>query len=171
MPPSKGLGQGFFNRIKDRVTRELGGAPTQGVDDTGASQDEQMSPGLWSKILDRAKNLFQREQTPDQTPTPAKPPATERLDPPSIRVRIAQAGKMGVLLLLKYNGVWRHVEPYSFRTRTVKPKSKGAKPGRAEYFYGYCRLHDTIEAYRMERIEGIYITDETFHPRWVIEVA
>lgn len=176
MPGPKGLGAGFFNRIKDRVTKELGNMPTQGINEEvglGDSSSDHMSPALWSRILDRAKNmLVDKLNGPHQPgqPSQTKKPESERLDVPTIRNRISQAGRLGVLLLVRYNGVIRHIEPYSFSTKTVKSKKKGGVGARREYFYGYCRLHDTIELYLLSKVEAIYITDDHYTARWPILV-
>lgn len=169
----KGLTPAIFNRIKERVQKELGGIPTEDVKSPGdPGQQGQMSSGLWKKILDRAKDFVKGDEgkiAPGEDPNKKKP-VSEKLDLPTIRGRIGQAGRLGVLLLMKYNGVWRHVEPYSFRIKTSESK-KGAAPRKTEFFYGYCRLHDEIHSFRMEKIEGLYITDEKFTPRWVVEVG
>ncbi len=163
----KGLTPAIFNRIRDRVQKELGGVPTEDIESGAPGQQGQMTSKLWTKILDRAKDFISGESAQDPS---KKNPITEKLDVPTIRARIGQAGRLGVLLLLKYNGVWRHCEPYSFRVRDLKTK-KNQAPRKAEFFFGYCRLHDEIHAFRMERIEGVYITDIKFTPRWVVEVG
>lgn len=83
-------------------------------------------------------------------------------DAPTLMYRIRYAARTRTLLWMKYNNTWRHVEPYSFRYR-----SRGMQP----LFYGFCQLHSTIEAYRIDRIQDLHITDRPFTPRWAIEVA
>jgi len=86
-------------------------------------------------------------------------PAT---DAPTLMYRIQHAARTKTLLWMKYNNTWRHVEPYSFRYR-----SRGMQP----LFYGYCQLHDTIEAYRIDRIQDVQATDRPYSPRWPVEIA
>ena len=73
---------------------------------------------------------------------------------------IRQAGHNRQLLDLKYDGVSRSVEPYSF---------KMAKNGNY-MFYGYCHIHAKIHSFSVSKIEEIHIQDMTFAPRWPIEV-
>jgi predicted DNA-binding transcriptional regulator YafY len=64
------------------------------------------------------------------------------------------------MLKMRYNGVERLVEPYSFRT-----KSTGV------VFMGWCGKDQGIEAFKPDKIEAIEVTDVPFRPRWTVEVG
>lgn len=153
---------GLFDRITDRVKRELGGGDPD--------QPGQMSQSLWERILQRSKDLIQRQVAP-AAPKEVKqtPPVDERLDIPTLRARIAQAGKLGVLALMSHLGVQRHVEVYSLRTKQVKSKKKGGATIPKTFLYAYCRLHDRIEMFNLNNIEGFQLTDEKYSPRYPVE--
>jgi len=152
--PPQGVGAGFWDRLKSRITEELGGGRPEspGVVPAEPSEDESLEPGLLSRLRQRLRNLT----TPEQR-RPAEPPPGL----PRILYRIREAGRQGTLLFMKYHNTWRHVEPYSFRY-------KGR--GRALRFFGYCRLHGHIEMYIPEKIEDVVVTDERYAPRWAIEL-
>lgn len=154
--PPQGVGTGFWDRLKQRITEELGG-PTR-PDSPGVAPapgeppaDEQLEPGLMDRLKTRLKNLVAPKSKPMEPPPGL----------PRILYRIRQAGRSGTLLFMKYHNTWRHVEPYSFRY-------KGR--GRSLRFFGYCRLHGHIEMYIPEKIEDAVVTDERFAPRWTVEL-
>lgn len=68
------------------------------------------------------------------------------------RVVILRAGKLRRKLLLTYNGDTRHVEPYRLTT-TVSGKN---------ILKAMCELHGRVETFRLDRIQAIGMTDETF---------
>ena len=166
----QGVSAGLWQRLKERVLQEKGpsNAPTIGpLGQVGPavppqrfdpSDDQALDQSLWGRIVDLSKSIFGPKKPEEMAVKPDEGP----LDVATIKYRIRMAGRLHVLLLMRYNGVVRHVEPYSFRV-----KREGAEP----LFYGHCRLHDHIEAYRLDRIEGCWVTDEPFMPRWPIEVA
>ena len=152
-------GPGIYERIKqrlDQLTQSLSGQMPQDAPDASTAHgvEDTLTPGLWGRIKERVKGLF-----PDAEQKPAAVPITG-LSSSEVLQRFQQGGRGRVLLLMKYNNVWRHVEPYSFRQR-----SKGPQP----LLYGYCRLHNTIEAYRVDRVQGLALTDEPYSPRWAVE--
>lgn len=61
-----------------------------------------------------------------------------------------------------YNGHWRDAEVYSYRYRD---KDKPHQP----LLYAYCRKDDQIEAFKLDKIQDIQLTDRPFNPRWVVE--
>lgn len=67
---------------------------------------------------------------------------------------------MQTLILLKYNNVWRMVEVYSYR------KKKNPEP----LLYIFCLLHNEWHSIYHSRVQGMVMTDETFTPRYPIEV-
>lgn len=121
--------------------------------------------GLSKGLLERIKDVVRRELGGDvPLPESGRDPLLEGpvTDAPTLMYRIRHAARTRTLLHMKYNNTWRHVEPYSFRYR-----SKGVQP----LFYGFCLLHDTIEAYRIDRIQDLQTTDRPFAPRWTVEIA
>lgn len=118
--------------------------------------------GLTKGLVERIKQRVRQELGQDEEreiPQELQGPGT---DAPTIMYRIRHAARTNTLLWMRYNNTWRHVEPYSFRYR-----SRGMQP----LFYGYCHLHDTIEAYRIDRIQDVHTTDRPFSPRWSVEIA
>lgn len=79
-----------------------------------------------------------------------------------VMYRIRHAARTHTLLYMKYNGSWRHVEPYSFRYR-----SAGMQP----LFYAWCQLHDEIHSFRIDRIQDVHTTDRVYAPRFAVEIA
>jgi predicted DNA-binding transcriptional regulator YafY len=70
------------------------------------------------------------------------------------------AARKRLLVQMTYNGVSRLVEPYSLR------------PGKyGVLFFGYCRLHDKIHSFRIDRIDSVSISDIGYIPRWVVELT
>lgn len=102
-----------------------------------------------------------RRQVPVQTPQVQPQPVAPQQGPLSVQQKlqvIAEAGRKRVLLLIKYDGVERFVEPYSMRML-----STGA------HFYGFCSIHMKIHSFKPEKIEEIKLTEWPFSPRWPIE--
>lgn len=118
-----------------------------------------LTAGFIDRLRERINQMWGEDGDSIATDARAVGPAD---DIDTIMYRIRAAGRMHTLLYMKYNNTWRHVEPYSFRYR-----SKGMQP----LFYGYCRLHDTIEAYRIDRIQDVQLTDRPYSPRWEVEIA
>jgi hypothetical protein len=90
------------------------------------------------------------------------------LSPETIRYRIRYAGQNRLLLLMQYNSTWRHVEPYSYRWRG---KTEGATSKKSLRFFGFCKAHNKIHAFKPDKIQGLIVTDQSFQPRWPIELA
>lgn len=145
----------FWDRLKTRILTEFGNgtqpnAPGVDVDPDGPPTDAPPPPGLMDRLRDRIKKTV-RPGPEKKNNEPA--PGRDR-----IMWRIREAGRRHVLLLMKYHGVYRHVEPYSFR-----PRGQGG----ALRFFGWCLLHNHIEMYRPEKIEDAVLTDIPYHPRTV----
>jgi predicted nucleotidyltransferase component of viral defense system len=90
--------------------------------------------------------------------------------PPELRTPIIEAGSDRKLLHLTYHGVMREIEPYSL---TFKRRQDGIAQ---EYFYAYDRTGGRkrgpgIKAFLQGDIRGLEITDETFEPRYEIELS
>lgn len=126
-------------------------------------------PGdFWNKI----RVLFNEGQQPRQVaPSPyapsQQPVSTQPLAPQSGPLSVAEkegiiheAGRRRVLLDIKYDGVSRLVEPYSFRMRQIGGRQ----------FYGFCLLHGGIHSFKVEKMEEVKLTDWPYSPRWEIEL-
>ena len=88
------------------------------------------------------------------------------LFPAAMRNPILEAGDTQCLLRLRYKGIDRLVEPYSLKYKTRKD---GA--GR-EYFYGFDQTRDqTIKSFVPSNVDSVEVTDESFVPRFDIELA
>ena len=128
-----------------------------------------LSKGLFDRIKERVRDLFNQtpgnesaEQVADELQVPPEQAQGPASDIPTMLMRIRYAGRTSTLLYMKYNNTWRNVEPYSFRYR-----SKGMQP----LFYGYCLLHNSIEAYRIDRIQDVRVTNQPFSARWSVQVS
>ncbi len=81
-----------------------------------------------------------------------------------IRETIIAAGKARQLMRMRYHGVDRDIEPYSFRFK-VTQQGYGA-----EYFYGFDRTRgQTIKSFFLHQIQAISILPQQYIPRWYIE--
>lgn len=83
---------------------------------------------------------------------------------------IMEAGRRRKVLRMTYDGLIRMVEPYSL---AYKVRKDGV--GR-EYFYGWDRTGGrsgqmTIKSYTQDKIQSLELTDETFEPRFPIELS
>lgn len=90
--------------------------------------------------------------------------------PAELRTPIVRAGAERKLLLLRYHGITRFVEPYSL---TFKRRNDGVAQ---EYFYGWDRTGGRsgragIKAFLRGDIQGLVVTDEEFQPRFEIELS
>lgn len=72
---------------------------------------------------------------------------------------IRKAARNQVLIYLLYNGVFRYVEPYSFRQ---------GKEGLL--FFGHDLARNDTRSYYISRMEEVSLTDIPFSPRWYIEI-
>lgn len=78
---------------------------------------------------------------------------------------ISQAGKELRTLKFSYieedgtNEGFREVEPYSYRDKSGN-----------RLFFGYDIAKDGIRSFKPEMIQYISITDNSFEPRWPVEV-
>lgn len=93
-----------------------------------------------------------------ESPQPQPAPTTNA----EKMLRIQTAGRRRVLLNMQYNGVYRKVEPYSYRYRD---KDNPNEP----LFYAYCYKDQQIEAFKIRRIQDLQVTGEQFAPRWTVE--
>ena len=90
--------------------------------------------------------------------------------PAHLRSPIMDAGANRRIIRLNYDGIRREVEPYSL----VYKKRKDGH--REEYFYVWDRTGGNssgpgIKALFNHKIEGLEVTDQTFEPRFPIELA
>ncbi len=85
------------------------------------------------------------------------------------RNAILEAGRAQTLLRLRYQGYTREVEPYSLIYK--KPRGRPAR----EYFYAWDRSggHSGvgIKAFVQQNVGAMEVTDESFEPRYEVEVA
>jgi hypothetical protein len=90
--------------------------------------------------------------------------------PSSVRADIMEAARLHRLLRFVYDGLGRVVEPYAL-------VSKRRRDGVAlEYFYGWDRLGGRsgevgIKSYIADKVHSVSIMDETFEPRFPIELT
>lgn len=122
----------------------------------GAQGGEGLTSGFWDRIKQRVQDMFGGS---GGTPKPPKPATS--FTGSEVQARFQEAGRKRVLILMLYNNMWRHVEPYSFR-------NKGKGPG-GILMFGWCRLHNEIHSFRPDRVQGMVLTDERFSPRWTVE--
>lgn len=165
LPGVPRLAPGFLQRLQDAATQRIRNEYREKLPDAGDTsvpKKEEVAPGLLTrikrKILDQYGDLTGAEE---RLLDP-----NIKVDIPLIKYRIRFAGQRRLLLWMYYNDQWRFVEPYSYRYET--PSGSNTK---MIYFYGYCRIHDRIHKFRLDRIQGLRVLDETFAPRWPIEVA
>jgi len=90
--------------------------------------------------------------------------------PANYRNAIMEGGQFRKVLRMVYDGLERHIEPYSL---AYKIRKDGV--GR-EYFYGWDRTggrsgNFTIKMYTADKVQSIDLTDETFEPRFPIELS
>jgi hypothetical protein len=121
------------------------------------------SPRAPSPAPRRPTNIPVTPRTPVVSPQPVVPQPTEApagpLDYATIIKTITDAARNNRVLLIRYDGMSRLVEPYSFREKST-----------GRLFYGYCSIHSRIHSFKPEKIESIEITDQVFAPRWEIEI-
>jgi predicted DNA-binding transcriptional regulator YafY len=103
------------------------------------------------------------EELPEGHPPVEGPP-----DINTIKLRIQQAARQGVLLYIEYQkrggagSVPRFVEPYSYRPSKNSPN---------DLFMGFCHKDNRIESMILERIKVIQVTETPFKPKWPIEIS
>lgn len=138
-----------------------------------------MAGEFWSRI----KRLYPQQQGPrapaaPPRPQPAQPrqisqpipsqqqlapqPVEQQMGPLDMQGKIAmihEAGRNLKMLEIKYNGVDRLVEGYSFRQ---------GKTGLL--FYGHCSIHDSTHSFKLDKIEDIKISEFGYVPRWEVEL-
>jgi predicted nucleotidyltransferase component of viral defense system len=107
-------------------------------------------------------------------PQPAFAPTGGHISPSYFRPRnrdvIFEAGRLQRLLRIVYEGVSRIVEPYSL---TFKRRKDGVA---SEYFYAWDRSgghsgHIGIKSFFSEKVQSIQMTEESFVPRFPIELV
>lgn len=157
------LPKNLLQRIKDEAVRKVDKRVRQelapSVPDTEVEKSESLPQTFVDKIKQKVQDIAPVQNLMLDPDAP--------LDLPTIKYRIRFAGQRRLLLLMTYNDEVRHVEPYSYRYRG-KPKIPGGKS--TLLFYGFCRIHNKIHAFDLEKIEGLIVTNEPYRPRWTIEV-
>lgn len=136
----RGLTEGLVERLKERVKREL--------------EQRVVSP-----IKERVRQeLGIEEPVPDPEHQPHRRPVSiaEKM------FRIQDAGRQRVMLYMEYNGIYRYVEPYSYRYRD---KDNPNQP----LLFAYCHKDHGIEAFKLVKITDAVVTRRTFSPRWDVE--
>lgn len=155
-----------LGRIEQRVRKELAPevtAPPLGGATNPEDEPEGVQPGFLNRIKQEVKKRVVRLGPVQQRMLDPQQP----LDDATIRFRIQYAGQNHLLLFLRYNNQWRHVEPYSYRA-SGKPDAPGGP--RTLRFYGFCLIHDKIHSFVPGKIQGLVVTDITFPEKWPIEV-
>jgi hypothetical protein len=152
----RGLGERVFNRVVDRVRRQLGVEPVAPVAPVG----EEPQPGVIDRVQQLVRQRLGLEPQVEQAPPYYGPPRSLE----EVKQRIQQAGRQmpPVLLRMEYNGNYRDVEPYSYRYRD-------AEDPHIPLFYGYCHKDNQIEAFKLKKITDLQVTAQPFQPRWVVE--
>jgi hypothetical protein len=115
-----------------------------------------MQPSLF---YERTKEGIARPVPQEEAPAAIEREIGGYLDKAEIIHMIRTAGRQGVLLHMRYNNVWRHVEPYSFRS---------GKQG--ILVYGHCLIHNDTHSFYLHKIQGLQLTETPFAPRWTIEL-
>jgi len=72
---------------------------------------------------------------------------------------VIRAGREQRLLYIRYNGVWRHIEPYEF---------KGGKQGLL--IYAWCLMDNSIHSFYVFKTQEMYLTDVPFTARFPIKL-
>ena len=81
------------------------------------------------------------------------------LDQAAIVNLLRDSAQKRVLVHMRYNNQWRHVEGYSFR------------PGKHGLFYfGHCLIHNDTHSFYVHRVQGLQQTQIPYSPRWTIEL-
>lgn len=155
----------FFDRIKNRVEDRIKRELSPQIPETPTEDDvpeEEVAKGLGDRIKQKVKEKVKKLAPVEEYLLDPKKP----LDDPTIKYRIRYAGANKVLLYMLYGGQWRFVESYSYRLRGTSGKSK-------LLFYGWCLLHQKIHCFRLDKIQGLLVTNIPYSPRngWDIEVA
>ena len=134
-----GLSKSLFEGIKERVTTEFG-----------------------RRVVEPIQTRV-REELGVPSPEPHVPATTKSQK----MYRIQLAGRRRVLLHMRYNGVWRYVEPYSYDTTKRKNRKFPGEP----LFFAFCYKDQQIECFHISSIQDCAVTDTTFTPRadWVVE--
>lgn len=134
----RGLTRNLFDRIRERTRQEL----TQ-------------------RVVDPAKERIKDYLGFDPEPNRKREehvPATDRV---TKEWRIEEAARARKLLHMKYNGIWRHVMPMSFRRGKTE-----------KLLYAYCEKDNwDIEAFKISKIEDCEVTDKNwpFTPEYTVE--
>ena len=179
-------GKGFLERIKEealsraenRIKREFE-TPTEEA--VAVPQKEVLPKGLVDRIKQTVKQKVVEPVKGEAADLLSNLSVIQRrmldprssLDEPTIKYRIKYAGQNHLLLYMLYNGQWRYVEAYSYRTKgkNTKPRKDGQKPKPKLLFYGWCRIHNKIHAFDLSKIKGLIVTNITYNERYPIEVA
>jgi len=154
-------------------SQPLAGAPLGPEPASPNAAPQPASRSLIDRVKDTIKNLFPGKPSA----APSAVPGADDIEPPAksaplpngpppvavMRMMIRQAGRAQTLLLFKYSGAWRLIEPYEIKA----PKKPGGEP----LFFMYCLLHDEIHSVYLSRAGGMVMTDEQFTPRWPVKVA
>jgi predicted nucleotidyltransferase component of viral defense system len=90
--------------------------------------------------------------------------------PAEFRDPIIEAGRLKRLVRFVYDGLERRIEPYAL---TFKRRRDGVA---REYFYGWDQTGGrsgefSIKSYTPDKVEAVEILDETFEPRYPIELT
>lgn len=117
--------------------------------------------GLLGRARDWVKRRLEREE-PSLDELITQESTTGPMSYGRLRYRIGLAGRNRLLVKMKYNGVWRFVEPYSFRYRDKDTPS-------IPLFYAYSHKDNAIRSYKLLRVQGLALTRQTYTPRWPVE--
>lgn len=138
-----------------------------------------LRPGLRKRIfdlVDRELTQFVDKHFPvpgvhdtEKEPEVSPPPQTPANDVQSILLRIHEAARKRVRLYVQYDNAWRHLEPYELKYT--------AKNSTHPMLYARCSLHPSnkkgepkVEAFRLDRMQDAYVTDQSFNPAWPIKI-
>jgi predicted DNA-binding transcriptional regulator YafY len=155
--------EGYFKRLKQRVERELG------------LEDSTSTPTTFEDRLREKVRKFLRLDEPSAAPSsepPAAPPPyygkPRSLEEIKARLQAAGSRRPPVLVRMYYraedapSASWRDVEPYSYRYRAKEDPH-------VPLLYGYCHKDQQLEAFKLQRIEDLQVTNTPFQPRWRVE--
>lgn len=123
-----------------------------------------VSPGFLERLKQKIRQIF----GPKKSESPigiAQPKGGVGLDRNAKLALVREAAAKRVRLAIIYNGTPRHVGPISYRWRAKNPSDN-------PLIYCHCWLHSgKVEAFIPNRIEGIWLTQESYSSPWPIEIT
>lgn len=117
--------------------------------------------GLFSRAREWVREKLQRGE-PSLAEQITQESTTEPLSYGRLRYRIGLAGRNRLIAKMKYHGMWRDVEVYSYRYRD---KDTPHIP----LLYAYSHKDGAIRSYKLLKVQGFALTRRAYSPRWPVE--